>query len=187
MPAISARNSACSSASYSSPGTNDVFNASEETIGPAIDSALKYARLLLAEFRRAAPGAKIGVALPVPPAASQDAFGANYRCRQTRWQYRRNQFHLVERMIAEFREKPLENVFLVPVFVGLDCRNNYPVRQEAVNSRNAAVVQLQCNGVHPADTGYQQIADSFYCFLKYHLAAGQSSVPGASPRPAAQK
>jgi len=151
-------------------GTNDIFDATDKNINEAVDSALNHARLLLKEFQKVAPDALIGVALTVPPAASQDAFGANYRCRQTRWQFRRNQFHLVERMIAEFSKPQWKNVSLIPAFTALDCQNNYPVRSEVINSRNGKKVLRQCNGVHPAKEGYYQIADVFYCWLKYQLS-----------------
>ena len=151
-------------------GTNDVFDATDENIDQAVDSALKHADWLIGEFRKVAPDARIGIALTVPPAASQDAFGANYRCRQTRWQFRRNQFHLVNRMISHFGKKGDKNISLIPAFTGLDCRNNYPVRAEAINSRNPGKILRQVNGVHPAPAGYKQIADIFYGWLKYQLA-----------------
>lgn len=44
---------------------------------------------------------RIGLVPFVPPAGSQDAFGANYGCMQTRWQYKRNQHRVVERLIEQ--------------------------------------------------------------------------------------
>ena len=63
--------------------------------------------------------------LPVPPAANQDAFAANDASGQTRWQYRRNQHRLVERMLERYASHSPEpsaarRVHLVPTHVGLD-------------------------------------------------------------------
>jgi lysophospholipase L1-like esterase len=153
-------------------GPNDVFRASDDSIEEVyIKRIFFYADMLIAEFRKVAPNARIGLGLTVPPASSQDAFGANYNCRQTRWQYRRNQFRLVERMIEKFGNDKVTNVSLIPVFVGLDCENNYPVSSEKINSRNSKTIMRQSNGLHPAPEGYYQIADAFYCWIKFQLAS----------------
>jgi lysophospholipase L1-like esterase len=151
-------------------GTNDVFNAKEENLESSIDQILKNADKLLEEFQKVAPDAQIGLALTVPPAATQDAFGSNYKCDQTRWQYRRNQHRLVERMIEKYGNGQYRNISLIPTYLNLDCENNFPVISEPVNSRSKTLVTRQNNGVHPAAEGYLQIADSFYAWLKFKLS-----------------
>lgn len=150
-------------------GTNDVFGAKEDNLESAVDQILKNAEKLIAEFQRVAPDAQIGLALTVPPAASQDAFGASEPS-QSRWQYRRNQHRLVERMIEKYGNGQYRNISLVPAYLNLDCENNFPVTSEPVNSRNNVKVLRQNNGVHPAPEGYLQIADSFYAWLKFKLS-----------------
>ncbi|MFA6477364.1 MAG: SGNH/GDSL hydrolase family protein [Victivallaceae bacterium] len=151
-------------------GTNDVFNLKEDNLDSAIDQILKNADKLIAEFQKVGPDTQIGLALTVPPAATQDAFGSNYQCGQTRWQYRRNQHRLVERMIERYGSGKYRNVSLIPAYVNIDCENNFPAISETVNSRNAAKTVRQINGVHPAQEGYLQIADSFYAWLKFKLS-----------------
>ncbi len=151
-------------------GCNDTFGATEETIEERIDSMFLYADMLLAELRRVGPDTQIGILLLVPPAASQDAFGSNYRCGQTRWQYRRNVQRVVERQLEKFGGREAENIFIIPANVNLDCANNYPAQSEPANSRNETKVLRQSNGVHPAATGYCQIADSIYYWLKWRLS-----------------
>ncbi|MHB9138296.1 MAG: SGNH/GDSL hydrolase family protein [Victivallaceae bacterium] len=151
-------------------GTNDVFNAKEDNLEATIDQILKNADKLLAEFQKVAPDAQIGLALTIPPAATQDAFGSNYQCGQTRWQYRRNQYRLVERMIEKYGNGQCRNISLIPAYLNLDCENNFPVIVEPVNSRNKTAVSRQNNGVHPAAEGYLQIADSFYAWFKFKLS-----------------
>ena len=105
--------------------------------------------------------------LPVPPAASQDAFGANYASGQTRWQYRRNQHHLVERMLERYASPSPEltvarRVHLVPTHMGLDCVHNYPTELVPANGTTDIKLVRQYNGVQLATTCYHQIGDTLF-------------------------
>lgn len=151
-------------------GCNDNFGATDETIEASIDNMMHYAEMLLTEFRRVGPQTQIGILTLTPPAQSQDAFGNNYGCGQTRWQYRRNQHRVVERMMQAFGGREAENLFVIPAHVNLDTAHNYPTVSEPVNLRNPVLVSRQSNGVHPSRAGYLQIADSIYCWLKWRLA-----------------
>ncbi|MDD2708958.1 MAG: SGNH/GDSL hydrolase family protein [Verrucomicrobiae bacterium] len=154
-------------------GTNDTFGAKDATIEQTIDKMFQYADTLIAEFRKVGPKTKIGIALVHPPCASQDGFGNNYKCGQTRWQYRKNQHRAVERLLEKFAGREKEGLFIIPLNVNLDCANNYPKEEKPVNARNPRKIMRDCNGVHPATEGYNQIADSFYCWLKYMLSRKQ--------------
>jgi lysophospholipase L1-like esterase len=39
-----------------------------------------------------------------------------------------------------------------------------------VNARSSEQIVRQANGVHPDSTGYRQLADSIYCWMKGTLA-----------------
>jgi lysophospholipase L1-like esterase len=151
-------------------GCNDTFRSPEETVEEAIDNMFTYTDMLLAEFRRVGTRTQIGLVMLVPPAASQDAFGSNYTCDQTRWQYRRNQHRVVERMQATYGDREADNIFLIPAYVNIDCVNNYPMQTEPTSARNPAQIARHANGVHPATPGYDQIADSIYAWLRYRLS-----------------
>jgi lysophospholipase L1-like esterase len=150
-------------------GCNDTFGAKDDNIEAQINRMFKCADTLIAEFRKISKDTQIGLLLLVPPAATQDAFGSNYKCGQTRWQYRRNQHRVVERQIEKYENREKENVFLIPAYLNIDCVNNFPKKTEALNSRNDTKISRDCNGVHPAKEGYLQIADSVYAWLKYRL------------------
>ena len=62
------------------------------------------------------------------------------------------------------------NVSLIPVFINLDCENNYPVKLENINARSQKKVLRHIQNVHPSQEGYHQIGDTFYCWLKYQLS-----------------
>lgn len=114
---------------------------------------------------------KIGVLLLVPPAGTQDAFGANYQCGQTRWQYKRNQQRVVERMMEKYGNREAESIYIIPSNANLDCVNNYPRSKTAWNSETKAEGSRLNNGVHPSAEGYRQIGDTIFCWIKAQLAA----------------
>ena len=151
-------------------GCNDTFSSDDETIESRVDTMFLHYDTLVNMIHGARPDTKIGALLLVPPAATQDAFGTNYRCGQTRWQYKRNQQRVVERMLEHFGEREPEHLYLVPANVNLDCVNNYPQRTAPLNARTEAKGSRLANGVHPASPGYRQIGDSVYCWLKACLA-----------------
>lgn len=150
-------------------GINDMFGATDANIDQKIGEIFKSADILVNEFRKIAPNAKIGIVLTPPPAGTQDAFGENYKCNQYRWQYRKNQHRYADALLKKFGGREKENLFIIPASVSLDCMNNYPQKEEQVNARNPRKVFRLSNGVHPAKEGYLQIADSFYAWFKYEL------------------
>jgi len=152
-------------------GCNDNFGAKDDTIEASIDDFLKNMDILIAEFHKVRPDTKIGVVSLMPGAATQDAFGANYGCGQTRWQYKKNQHRVMERVVEKYGNREAENIYLVPAYVNLDAVNNYPKAKGPANARGDATdFSRLCNGVHPAASGYKQLADSIYCWMKGQLS-----------------
>jgi lysophospholipase L1-like esterase len=150
-------------------GINDIFAAQDDTIDSRIETIFADMELLLREFRRVAPDALLGVALIPPGAGSQDAFGANYNCGQTRWQYTKNQRRYNSALLAKFTADNSLNVSLVPVYINLDCLHNYPQLTSEINHGNKATITRLNNGVHPSSAGYNQIGDSFFSWLVAQL------------------
>jgi lysophospholipase L1-like esterase len=151
-------------------GCNDTFSATDATIEERIDTMLLHYNKLIDMIHSVRRDTRIGALLLVPPAATQDAFGANYKCGQTRWQYLRNQHRVVERMVQSYAGREAEQLYLVPAHVNLDCVHNYPCTKAPRNARATVEGVRQSNGVHPAAEGYRQIGDSIYCWLKACLA-----------------
>ncbi|MGE0608706.1 MAG: SGNH/GDSL hydrolase family protein [Pirellulales bacterium] len=157
-------------------GPNDIFGATDSNLEQTIDDMLLHLAQLVEMIRSASPQTVVALMLPVPPASSQDAFGGNYASGQTRWQYKRNQHRLVERMLDQFADGSLEGVSIVPTSVNLDCLRNYPATSAAANARNSQALERQSNAVHPATSGYEQIGDTLYAWLKDH-ASRMSGTP----------
>jgi len=147
-------------------GCNDVFSAQDENLEARVTEILSYYDQLVAMIRTSSPATRIGVMLLVPAAATQDAFGLDYGNYQTRWQYKRNQHRLVERMMEHYGQRESENIDLIPTHLNLDCVYNYPTTQVFANARSTEKVTRLGNSVHPNASGYQQIGDSVYGWLK---------------------
>ncbi|MDB6139134.1 MAG: GDSL-like Lipase/Acylhydrolase [Verrucomicrobiaceae bacterium] len=139
-------------------GINDCFHVKADddaAVDTIIDRTLDNAAKLIAAFHAAAPGAVFAVGLTTPPNARESGFEANYHGAYHRWGWKQIQYRLVRRMIERFGGSETSGVFLVPTELNLDPVEGFP----------------ENNGVHPNPTGYAQIGDSFYAWLKNWLAA----------------
>ncbi len=119
----------------------------------------------------AGAGGDFAVLLPIPPAATQDAFRANDGSGQTRWQNRRNQHRLLECLLGRYAGRESEHVDVEPTHLNLDCVHNDPAVTEPANLRSSVQLRRLSNGVHRAAEGYRQDGDSLYAWLK---AGGKS-------------
>ena len=150
-------------------GCNDTFSATDETIEARIDDMLQHMDALIAMLHRADEKIRIGLIMPVPPAGTQDAFGVNYGAGQTRWQYKRNQHRVMERMVECYGGRAKDRISLIPAYVNVDCLRNFPQSTGTWNAHTSLETSRLCNGVHPAAEGYRQIGDAVYCWVKAHL------------------
>jgi lysophospholipase L1-like esterase len=145
-------------------GINDCFRLKAEqptALDQEITGMLFHAENLIAEFRKAAPRAVIGICLVPPPNDREGAFTANYKELYPRWNWKQIQHRLVERQQRHFLGREKENLETVPVGFGLDTWNGYP----------------EGNAVHPNEMGYRQIGASIYAWLKHRLALREAGPP----------
>ena len=73
--------------------------------------------------------------------------------------------------MQKFSKSNPYNVQIVPVYLNLDCENNFPFVNAPVNAENKRTITRQNNGVHPSRDGYSQIGDTFFCWMKSVLDA----------------
>lgn len=156
-------------------GVNDIFAATDQNVEEQIDAIFAEMDKLLAAFRKAAPDAVIGVGIPTAGCFTQDGFGNNYRSLYFRWQYKKNQHRLAERMMEKFAKHNPYKVRIIPAYLNLDCENNFPAVSEKISQGSSRTVIRQSNGVHPSPDGYRQLGDSFYCWLKAVLHEQQTA------------
>ncbi len=147
-------------------GCNDIFGADESRKEKAIETSLKNFDILIKMIKDYSPDTVIGLLLLAPPAATQDAFGYNYACGQTRWQYRRNQHRMVQVMIERYGNRNADKIHVVPIFAIVDADHGFRFRSPKANSRCDLKIRRLSNGVHPSSSGYSQIGDAVYCWLK---------------------
>ena len=150
-------------------GCNDVFHAVDDNLESTIDGILQNIDLLIGMIHGLDSTTRIGLIAPVPPAASQDSFGLAYKNGQTRWQYLKNQHRLLERMVETYGGHEAEGLSLIPAYLNLDCRVNYPAGEVAANARTEVTVPRIYDSVHPNASGYQQIGDSIYAWVLKNL------------------
>lgn len=155
-------------------GINDTFlYVTDTSLHQRIDQFFAQYDQMIDSIRAFNSTIKIGIALTIPPNSSQDAFGRAYGTGQTRGRYKRNNFLLVQRLIRKYDGRENENLYVVPINVNLDTKYNFPIdAAEAnvpVNARNTDVLVRNfatSAGVHPAQSGYWQIADVYWYWLK---------------------
>lgn len=147
-------------------GPNDIFRDDDSTIETGVRTMLEHYDALIRMVHTAAPETVVGVMLPAPPAATQDAFGANYFNGPTRWQYKRNQHRLLEWMVERYGGREAEQIQIVPAYVNVDCLHGYPSETVKWNANTDQQGVRLNNGVHPSSIGYDQIGDAVFAWIK---------------------
>lgn len=150
-------------------GINDMFGyADDASAESGIATNTTYLDATIASVRSAAPNTKICVALTIPPNYSQDAFGKAYKCSQTRDRYKRNNALWVAELIERYQGRETDGIYILPINTNLDTRYNMGFEAAQVNKRNSETYQqpIGNGGVHPVESGYWQIADVYWFFLK---------------------
>lgn len=150
-------------------GINDVFGQTDDAAcSAAADAAFVKLDTLITSIKAAGAGVKVGLMVPSPPSSDQDAFGANYGVGQTRWRDKRNILIWARQMLVKYSGQEANRIYIVPTNTALDTVNNMNLAASApVNSRSTVNSTRQNNGVHPATSGYQQIGDALWAFMKY--------------------
>ena len=143
-------------------GLNDFFGAQDNNIAEVTARSIANMEKLIAEFRKLKPAPEIMIFQHIP-GANQDAFGQNYTCNQTSWQYRKNLDYYNRALLKKGKEL---KITVVPIYMNIDTENNFPRKVQFVNEGNPQKLSRASNGVHPAQAGYYQMGDTLYCWLK---------------------
>jgi lysophospholipase L1-like esterase len=148
-------------------GINDIFSYSkDQDLNTAMATMITQLNTLINNIKVYDANIKFGIAITIPPSFSQDAFAASYGSGQTRWRYKHNLILWNKLLISTFGNSEASNIYLVPINLNLDTKNNMQTTTINTNARNTTQITVQSNGVHPANSGYYQIADIFYYWLK---------------------
>ena len=145
-------------------GGNDIFKARPEEIDEKVAQVMENASKLLAELRKVAPQALIGVTT-CPLGCGQDGFGKNYDCMQSRYQYRRNAHRYNRELIELIRNLGDERIVIVPIHQAIDPVGSYVTVEIPAHARSSRSVIRFNNGLHPTLEGGYQLGDAIASWL----------------------
>jgi lysophospholipase L1-like esterase len=151
-------------------GTNDVFSSTSDAaaLTTTNDQQTKL-DIIINSIKASNASTKVGLLISPPPSFDQDSFGDDYGVGQTRLRFKRNILIWAKQMVSKYSGQEAARVYLLSTNTALDTINNMERAASApVNSRSSVNVQRQSNGVHPATSGYQQLGDAVWAFLKYN-------------------
>ena len=126
-----------------------------------------FMKRMIRAVHEALPDAVLAVELIPKGSWSQDAFGKNYGCLQSRRRWLINADLLYRKYMALAGEL---DYMILPEYHNADGAVNYPSLEEPVHASSSVTVSRAANALHPLPEGYSQWADCEYFFLKY-LAA----------------
>lgn len=139
-------------------GINDVSQVGDRS------KIVSNLNTMIASIHNVSENIKIGVVLTPPPAYSQDGFGNMNKCANTRFSQKAGAIELNTLYINSFSN--INNVFLVPANVNIDCVNNYNYEEVAANAYSDVIIKRATDNVHPAAAGFYQCADAIYAAIK---------------------
>jgi len=146
-------------------GINDVFLDVSESKLQSIKADFDK---MLGEFRAVVPQINIGLCITIPPSISQDAFAVNYASGQTLKRYIENYKKLVEFLLSNYDtpEMRTSKLYCIGFNYCIDRTNNFQKTTMKANARSTQIIETWGNGVHPDNTGYYQMGDVLYSFIK---------------------
>ena len=150
-------------------GANNVFLCTESNLKETLQNKVLPAMTeLVNEIRKAAPLTVIGITTR-NLGCSQDGFGANYGCKQSRYQWLRN-IRAYNQLVLDFiahRQDP--DIIEVPLYQNIDSENSYPIKNVPCHARTARKVLRQSNALHSTRSGGMQFGDAIYCWLRVQM------------------
>lgn len=146
-------------------GINDVFLEVSES---KLDSIKVDFDKMINEFRSVIPQINIGLCITIPPSISQDAFAVNYASGQTLKRYIENYKKLVNFLLNNYdtQEMRTSRLYCIGFNHCIDRTNNFQKTTMKANARSTQIIETWGNGVHPDNTGYYQMGDVLYGFIK---------------------
>ena len=145
-------------------GGNDIFMPRPEELDAHVAKVMENAVKLLAELRKAAPDAFIGVTT-CPLGCGQDGFGKNYNCMQSRYQYRRNAQCYNRRIVELVKSLEDERITIIPLHQAIDPVAGYVTVETPAHARSSHQVIRFNNGLHQTREGGYQFGDAIISWL----------------------
>ena len=153
-------------------GINDCFTlTTDASVIDAVTAALVKLQVMINSVKLKYPtGLYIGVVLPPPPAAEQNAFAAQYGAAYFRSRYKRN-ITLWAKTVRDaypFASISSNRTVIIPSNFYLDTKYNYPTVSAPVNRYKTGTLELtQTDAVHPDVNGGTQIGDCTFAVINF--------------------
>ena len=126
-----------------------------------------FMKRMIQTVHQVLPDAVLGVELIPKGSWTQDAFGENYGCLQSRRRWLINADLLNRKYMSLAQEM---DYMIIPEYHNADGATNYPAREEPIYANSNVMTTRAVNALHATWDGYSQWADCEYFFLKYILA-----------------
>jgi len=149
-------------------GPNDIYRIKRDNVEPSVNAIIKHFETLVNMIHKLRKDTAIGMVLTLPSAQSQDALSHDGTASQ--WQYKVCQRLLVKKLTQRFGGLEKQNIYIIGANLNIDCAHNYPVSESNWSAHHDEKIIRQNNAVHPAKSGYMQIGDSIYSWLKVVMA-----------------
>ena len=149
-------------------GINDVIGkTSDSAVDAQVAADITRIDEMITQTQAYDADTKFCLMLTIPPSYNQDAFGRTlqYYTGTPQWRTKRNQVLYAKGIYDEYAGREGEGIEIIPVNLALDTKNNMSTVTEDTNARNTDQITRQSNGVHPATSGYYQMADAVWAWL----------------------
>lgn len=140
-------------------GINDIFRPMNDT------TTIDNINAMIESIKAYSPSIKIGVAQPLQPYMGENAKITNDRPSEYAHRFR---LGITEDMYSEYVGKESNGIYLVPIYACIDTDHNFKMSTRVVNPRNETTEEYCTDITHPTASGYYQISDQYYAFLKYN-------------------
>ena len=129
-------------------GCNDIAHASMDDFDEWMEASRSYRRQLLEHIRSCAPDAIIGLVTLPPGNKRNKSYLDNYQGRVVFQQFAYNQIVYVRQMMLDYQDDPAYSI--VPIYQMVDGGADFP----------------EDNAIHPAQSGYRNMANAIEAWLK---------------------
>ncbi|MDN5565901.1 MAG: SGNH/GDSL hydrolase family protein [Psychrobacter sp.] len=145
-------------------GINDVVNQwNDDAVLAIVATAKTQIDAMITSIHAVNTSIKVVFCVP-PTQGNQDSYRTSSL---TAWRAHINMYLWAKEMFAHFKNREANNTYVLGTGFNLDTENNFPVLEEQINARNAKTHFMQNNQFHPANSGYQQIGDVMFTFVKW--------------------
>lgn len=155
-------------------GINDLFQSAllDETFDVAakIEQMKGFLTAMITSIHEHNSNIRIGIAITIPPAISQDSTGngLNSSAYSLEYYVKKGLVKWWEYLLTMYDNETMRNskIYLIPVNCTIDRENNFPTEIQNIDEINSNQISVQNNDVHPDLAGYEQMSIPYISIVK---------------------